>query len=245
MLTVELGVGVLNRSFDYLQFTETLVTEYLLKSHQLPLYAEPQARLEFYPLALLRNDWISGLGVELLISAAPYLMSRPPNSDTAYPTAALRLSGGVRFRLAPFQQYAMAIIPMVGFHLRSFTVGPASDGSRLAGLPNLSFSGFKAGLGLELPVWTDRISVFGAAAFMPLLSSGELVSSAYFPRGSTWGLEGRAGIGVMLVSMLEVRCAFEYERYESVFHSETGDAFVARGAIDRSWGGSATLRLKL
>jgi hypothetical protein len=88
----------------------------------------------------------------------------------------------------------------------------------------------------------DFIFLFGRFQAIPVFSSGEIISSAFFPRGSNFGLDGSAGIGIAFLKMLQLRLAFDFTRYGMTFTTEPTDAFVAQGATDQYLGGTATLR---
>lgn len=238
-LAVEVGASVLGRNLDYVQASTPNLRRY-------SIFPFPQidARVEFYPLALVRDDVLSGLGVDLSVGLAPYLKSRRQSSAEAYPTSTMRIAGGFRFRWMPFDKYRAAFIPMLGVNVRSFSVGAASDGTTLDGLPNVSFVGLRAGLGLELPILTDLLTFFGRFCVVPVFSSGQLISSAYFPNGSTFGLDANAGLSLKVLSFLSIRVAFEFEQYASSFKTEATDTYVAAGSVDRYLGGSAAVRLE-
>ncbi|MEW6431759.1 MAG: hypothetical protein AB1730_09630 [Myxococcota bacterium] len=238
-LAAEVGASVLGRNLDYVQASTPNLRRYAIFP-----FPQIDARVEFYPLALVRDDGLSGLGVDLSVGLAPYLKSRRQSSAEAYPTSTMRIAGGFRFRWSPFDSYRAAVIPMLGVDVRSFTVGATSDGTTLDGLPNVSFVGLRAGLGLELPILTDLLTFFGRFCAVPVFSSGQLISSAYFPNGSTFGLDANAGLSLKVLSFLSIRVAFEFEQYASSFKTEATDTYVAAGSVDRYLGGSAAVRLE-
>lgn len=238
-LAIEVGADVVNRQFSYLAPAPTN-----LSSYSLAAYVVPQVKVEFSPLALVRSDQLAGLGLDVAFGFAPYLKSSRASSIESYPTSALRFDGAVRWRLTPISTYALAIVPFVGVRLQSFTVGAPSSGERLVGLPNLSFFGLRAGLGAEVPIVPDVLILLARFAVLPVFSSGEIVSSAYFPTGSTFGLEAGAGVAVQLAPFLQVRLTFEYLQYGLTFTTQPTDPYVGPGATDRYLGGNAGLRLQ-
>ncbi|MEW5743105.1 MAG: hypothetical protein AB1938_29590, partial [Myxococcota bacterium] len=239
-LAFEVGVSLLSRKLDYVQAATPN-----LRRYELPFpFPQIDARVEFYPLALVRNDALSPLGVDFSLGLAPYLKSRRQSSAESYPTSTTRITGGVRYRWMPFEKYAAAFIPMLGVNVRSFTVGAAADGTTLDGLPNVSFVGLRAGLGVELPILPDFLIFFGRFCVLPTFSSGQLISAAYFPSGSTFGLEFNGGVALKVVSFFQVRVAFEFEQYSSTFTTQPTDTYVAAGSIDRYLGVSAAARFE-
>jgi hypothetical protein len=182
-LVIDVGADVLNRRLSYSQ-----VATANLRSYDLALFAQPAVGLQFYPLALMRDDLLAGLGVELGLALAPWLQSRLASAPEAFPTSTLRFDGGLTFRIVPSQAYKLAIVPYVGVRSQSFTVGALSDGRRLDGLPNIEILGLRAGLGLEVPVVGERLVLFGRFGVIPVLGAGEILSAAFFPNGSALDL---------------------------------------------------------
>lgn len=238
LLAVELGSDVLNRRLDYTQASTPN-----LRRYDLPLFPLPGAKVEFYPLALMRDDLLAGLGVELNFAIAPFLKSRRQSSPDAYPTTAMRIDGGFRFRLAPFS-YPIAFTPYLGIRVQSFSVGALPSGERLDGLPNISFVGLRAGLALDIPIVENLLFVFGRFGVLPVFSSGEIISAAFFPNGSAFGLEGAGGVAVQLLPFMQLRASFEYTQYGMSFKTNATDTYVAEGATDRYLGGNAAVRLQ-
>jgi hypothetical protein len=239
-LALEVGVSLLSRKLDYVQAATPN-----LRRYELPFpFPQIDARVEFYPLALVRHDALAPLGVDFSIGLAPYLKSRRQSSPESYPTSTMRITGGVRYRWAPFETYAAAFTPLLGVDVRNFTVGPTTDGTSLDGLPDVSFVGLRAGLALELPILPDFLVLFGRFCAMPMFSSGPLIGPAYFPRGSTFGLDVNGGLAVQLASFFQVRMAFEFEQYSSTFDTQPTDTYVAAGSVDRYLGASAAARFE-
>ncbi len=236
-LVIDVGADVLNRRLGYSQ-----VATANLRSYDLALFAQPALGVQFYPLALMRDDLLAGLGVELGVAFAPWLQSRLASTPEAFPTSTMRVDGGVRFRLVPSKSFPLAITPYVGVRTQSFTVGALADGRRLDGLPNIALVGLRAGVGLEVPVIGDRLVLFGRFGVIPVFGAGEILSSAFFPNGSAFGFEANGGVGVGLTSFLQVRASFEFASYGLSFSTQATDPYVAAGATDRYLGGNASLR---
>lgn len=236
---LDLGADVLNRRLSYSQ-----VATANLRSYDLALFAQPAVNVEFYPLALVRDDALAGLGVELGVGLAPWLQSRLASSPEAFPTSTLRFDGGLRFRLVPSQAFKLALVPYVGVRAQSFTVSPLADGRRLDGLPNIAFFGLRAGLGLEVPLIGEALVLFGRFGVIPVFGAGEILSAAFFPNGSALGLEANGGLGVGLTPFLQLRASFEFASYGLTFRTQATDPYVAAGATDRYLGGNASLRLQ-
>ncbi|MBE2251202.1 MAG: hypothetical protein IAE78_16805 [Myxococcus sp.] len=238
-IAVEGGVDLLNRSFSYVQPVTNL------RRYGLPLFPLGMVKVEFYPLALSRQDLLGGLGLEAQASFAPWLRSRRESTmDDVYPTSTVRIDAGLSWRIMPVKTLNLSLIPLLGIRSHSFTVAPNAMGTRLDLLPNLSYLGLKAGLGFEVGLADDFFFVFGRFAAVPVFSSGEIISAAFFPNGSNFGLDGNVGVGVALLKSLQVRAAFDFIRYGLTFRTEPTDAFVAQGAVDQYLGGTVSLRFQ-
>ncbi len=238
-LAVEGGVDLLNRSFTYVQPVTNL------RRYSLPLFPLAMAKVEFYPLALSRQDFLGGIGLEASFSFAPWLRSRRESTmEDVYPTSTMRIDAGLSWRIMPVKSFNFSLIPLVGIRSHSFTVAPNSMGTRLDLLPNLSYLGLKAGVGFEVGVADDLFFIFGRFAVIPVLNSGEIISAAFFPNGSNLGLDGSLGVGVAVLKSLQLRAAFDFNRYGLTFKTEPTDAFVAQGAIDQYLGGTVSLRFQ-
>lgn len=237
-LVLDVGAEILNRRLEYSQ-----VATSNLRRYDLTLYGQLAIGAEFYPLALVRDDLLAGLGLEASIALAPWLQSRLASIPEAFPTSTLRIDAGIRFSIAPIKTFALRIAPYLGVRSHSFTVGALPDGRRLDGLPNISLVGLRAGLAIEVPIVPRWLTLFGRFGVIPVLSSGEIISPAFFPNGSAFGLEGNAGLGVNIVSFLQVRAGFDFARYGFTFTTQPTDPYVAAGATDTYLGGKASLRL--
>jgi hypothetical protein len=236
-LVIDVGVEVLNRKLEYSQ-----VATSNLRRYDLSVYAQPALGVEFYPLALVRDDLLSGLGVELGLATAPWLQSRLASSTDAFPTSATRFDAALRFSISPIKSFALNLAPYVGVRTQSFAVGALKDGTRIDGLPNIGFVGLRAGLALDVPVIPGRLNLFGRFGIVPVFGSGEIISATFFPKGSAFGLEANAGVGVKIVSFLQVRASFEFSRYGMTFNTQPTDTYVAAGASDTYLGGKIALR---
>ncbi len=236
-LVIDVGADVMTRKLEYAQ-----VATGNLRRYELGPVGQPALGLQFFPLALVRDDLLAGLGLEGSVAFAPWIQSRLVNDPNAvYPTSMLRFDGGLRFDLAPIQSFHLVISPYVGVRSQSFSVG-AFQGNPIAGLANVSFLGLRAGLGLDVPIIADRLSVFGRFGIMPVFGAGEILSAAFFQKGSVFGLEANAGVGVWLTSFLQLRASFEFANYALTFNTQPTDTYVAAGATDTYLGGNASLR---
>ncbi len=235
--SVDLGADFLLRSFDYTNRTTSNLRKYDA------FLALPTGKIELFPLAGA-GGIISGLGIEGGVSLATWLKSTRAGDTDGYPTSTMRIDAGLLWRIMPSSTSDLAFYPIVGIRLHNFTVGEF-NGARLSGLPNLSYFGVRAGLGIDLPVANKLLVFFARVVAIPVFSSGEIVSAAFFNGGgSNFGIEGNVGVGVRIVSHLYLRASFDYTRYTLSFKTTPSDTYVASGAVDQYVGGTATIRFE-
>lgn len=242
VFAVELSSDIVNRKLGYADLTTGNLRQY-----DLAVYPLPTLKLELYPLALGRTDILSGLGLEAAFGIAPFLKSRRQTDETTevYPTTALKFDAGLRWRIVVSPSFPLAVIPSIGLRVQSFAVGPPADSTtRLQGLPNISFVGLRAAVGLEVPVVSNLLFLVGRFGILPIFSSGEIISASFFPSGSTFGFEAAAGLAVQLAKFLQVRASFEFTQYGMTFKTEESDPYIASGATDRYLGGNVGVRLQ-
>lgn len=234
----ELGVNVYNRSFDYLGGR---VPE--LRRYSLPLVALLNARLEWFPFAS-GSGALRGLGLEVAGNLAPWIRSAPPGSTNSLPTFTSRTDAAVQLRLGVASGLTLA--PLLGLRFHTFTVmGETADGRQIDGLPNLAYLAVRAGVGADYR-FAGRFTAFARVAALPLLSSGELISAAWFPRGGCVGVEATGGVGVKLFGAMEARLSFDWTRYMFWFDTNLATStFYARGAFDQYLGVTALARFEL
>lgn len=238
-VAIEAGVSLHNRSFSYVQPVTNL------RRYGLPFFPLLALKAELYPLALSRQDLLGGLGVEAGFSFAPWLRSRRETvMDDVYPTSTMRVDAGLAWRLMPVKSLNLSLIPLLGIRYHAFTVAPNSMGARLDLLPNLAYVGLRAGAGVEVGLLDDLLFLFGRFTVVPVFSSGEIISSAFFPNGSNFGFDAQAGVGVGIMKLLQLRASFDFTRYGLAFRTEPTDAFVAQGAVDQYVGATITARFQ-
>jgi hypothetical protein len=238
LLAVELFGDFLNKDFRYLGLMSNL------RQYALPLMPMLGGRLEVYPLSRLTQGVLAGLGLEASISVAPWLRSRIENTEVAYPTSTVRFDAGLAWRILPLRDSSLALVPLVGLRLHSFVVSPAADMTRLGELPNVDYVGLRVGLGFDIGLLENLLVLFAKFQVVPVFSSGEILSAAFFSRGSNFGLDGTVGVGITLFKYFQLRAAFQFTRYGLSFRTEPTDTLIAAGAVDQYLGGTVALRFQ-
>ncbi len=226
LFALELGGDLFARDFKYQQ-PETAN----LRAYSAQVIGAPKLKAELYPLSRSMTGIAAGLGVEASYSVALLLRSQAAGGPL-HPTSLNRLEAGLRLNVRPFASSRFAIVPAVGFRNVSFSVAPASDGTTLDGLAGVSYSALALGAGVEAPLLDDQLVLFARGSFLPVLSSGEVISQTYFPRGSASGFELQGGAGYRVLGPVELRLAAHYTRFGLSFQSDPADARRAAGATD-------------
>jgi hypothetical protein len=247
IISIQVGVDGFNRSLTYAQ-----VTTPNLRTYSASLAFAPGAAVELFPLAAVTQGALAGLGIDASYAMVVGLSSRrlvpaegcmpaPCPAAVTYPTSSSKLDVAVKFRIRLGDSFGLA--PHVGFRTHSFGIGKGSDGSTIDGLPSTAYSAIKAGLGLDASLG-ELLVVFAHFSYLQVLSSGQIISAAYFNSGSAMGLEGGAGVGVKLpfLTALQVRAAFNFTRYGLSFRPVAADIYQATGATDQYMGANVGLR---
>lgn len=235
VVAVEAGLSVLSLSQDW----EDLVTQNL-RAYDANAAFLPRVRVEGYPGVPFTQGWARGIGVEVEYERAVGLHSSV-GGGPSHPTVYWVFDALAKYRWEPFA-FPLRFEPLAGYRLSTFRVEPV-NGVYITGLPELEYNGPEVGLAADYPV--DRFLVLMRARFLPLLASGEVLSTDFFNSGSLWGIDIEAGAGYELIAHLSVRLVFEYTRYHYSFRTQPGDRFVASGATSRYAGGRLMLRYEL
>lgn len=229
LLGIELGVSGVNLSHSY----EDLSTQNL-RGYNADLALVPRALLETFPLAHAEG-FVRGFGLEGEVQLAVGLESSV-DGGAAHGTTYRVLDGVLKYRWV--SESGFRLEPLVGYRAATFRVEP-ENGDVIAGLPTLDYDGLELGVGLGYDL--GRVLLLARARFLPLLASGEVLSSDYFNSGSLWGVDLEAGLGIWVVGGLSLRLMGEYTRYHFTFRTQPGDVFQATGATSRYAGGRLML----
>lgn len=234
--TVEAGPTLFSRGFVF-QGVETGN----LRDYRAPLIVAARVQAELYPLARSEEGPLAGLGLQAGYASALGLSSGRENMPQKHPTWLTRLDLGAKWRYSPTEE--LTLIPQLGIRAADFGVGPAEDGTALNGLPSISYRALnlKASAEYRIPVFLG-VTAMVHAAYLPVFSSGEIISKAYFPTGSASGLELGLGGSVGLTQGLDLRLGLGLTSYSFSFQSQAGDTYVASGASDRYLGGEVAVR---
>jgi len=222
-LDVGIGMVGLSRSLEYNDDLTGLSTYHLDLGPSIAL----QAR--WYPAAHFDSGPLANIGLDLrgrLMFAVDSGLD-----DASYPTSSRALGIGLRGRL-PLDEHEVAGV--FGYASQTFEIDPTKTaaGEVPSGIPGTSYGMLR--IGAEARLAFGEVHVGAAAAFLPVLSTGEL--EEWFPQASATGLEGELSIGYALSPAFELGAAFGIQRIALSMNPTLDDArmhrAIAGGAID-------------
>jgi hypothetical protein len=224
-LHIGAGIRIVDRKLSY---TDDLFGA--LSRYTQPLAPRIAFELEFFPGAFATSGPASWFGItgglDFLVAVTAVAAD-----GTRYPTNALRVRANVAARIPIANRLEIGIT--FGYQLATY--GITGEAATKPNVPDTAYSALRpaASLGLRLvgPLWIK--AGFG---YQAVLDAGQIKSAQYFPRATVGGLDLDAGVVVHIVRFLEVKAAFEYERYWYSMNPEVGDPYIAGGALDDSRG---------
>ena len=230
-LPVALRLSVGGRAFSRrFYFTDDLFGA--LGGYRLRLAPSALLDAEWYPAAHFTSGPASAVGLALGAEYALGLSSQAPDGTT-HSTRVQRLRAALQVR---FQPGSVELTPFAGFVWQAFAVNDIPG----LPLPDVDVRGLRAGLSTRARL-SGPLGLTAHVAGIYPLSTGEIGSSEWFPRMATGGLDASAGLTFALQRSLELRLAGEYSRLWSTMNPEPGDAFIAGGALDFSWGANLAI----
>jgi hypothetical protein len=224
-LHIGIGAHIIDRRFFYEDDLFGALSRY-----RQPLAPHLGAELEFYPGAFVSSGPLSWVGLTASIDFLAFVTAVAADG-TRYPTSSLRLRLNLAGRIPIADRLELGIT--FGYALTTY--GITGDAATRPNVPDVAYSALRpaASVGLKIvgPLW---IKVGGG--YHILLNTGQLGSAEYFPRVTGGGFDASAGVMVRLFRFVEIRAAYEYQRYWFSMNPEPGDPYVAGGALDDSRG---------
>ena len=205
-----------------------------LRPYNLPAAPLPSIAVEVYPFAQSRMPIIEGLGITANYARALAIDSTDSTGkrvDTSWQSYDIGVRG---------QLMAGPVLVGAGFGYGAidFELGDLGPSAQL---PTVSYRLLQPGL--DARAFFGKFSVFAGAAYLAVLSTGEI--DRYFPRASVGGVAARLGGGFSITENLELSLGAGYTRFFYSFNPEPGDANVAGGALDQMLRASAGLAILL
>lgn len=215
-----------------------------LRPYSVTFMPTPGVSVEAYPLTLVGNPALAGLGLSFGFRTSLGVKSARANSTLEFPTTYSALEVGAHYRISLGEGFGgPALIPAIGWSSTSFELSPV-EGTREEQLPNVSYPGLKLGLGFDTPLFAS-VRLFGDGAFVIVGAPGEIISDTFFAIGSVNGLVARLGFSVGFMDHVAAEVGVAYQHFFYDFDPEVGDTFVAGGALDQYVVGKAGVRIDL
>ena len=234
---VEAGVDLLQRKLSY---EGVPAGSSSLLGYEANLIVSPSLRVEFYPVSLLTEGALAGLGLTADYAFSVGLTTKDPSGGAEHSTSFTRLGAGLCWRLHLSPSSRFALVPSVSYQQWKFTVQPV-NGVPIQGLPDANLSGVRAAVNAEIPVG-DAVSIPLGIGYVYWTTAKDLVGDGFFPSGSAYALEAEAGVSVALGGWLSLRVLAEYSGTHYSLDPDPSGTYQASGATDRYLGGKAMLR---
>jgi hypothetical protein len=228
IIQADVGLDIVGRSFDYNNLTQGNALRY-----SAPGIFSPRLDLELCPMAHSISGFAGRWGISADGTYAVGLQSQLGTAP-AHPTSLSRFDGGLLWWLG--NPTGLSFAPEAGYRLLSFSTSAAKDGSVLTGLPNVTYGALRFSGALRFAA-SEKIRIDLRLSGMPVLGAADLIGPNYFTKGSGLGLEGEAGVRILIAKQVGIGIFGEYTRYSFSFNS-TG-AYQANGATDQYYGGRA------
>lgn len=149
------------------------------------------------------------------------------SDGTQYPTSASEWSAGVRGEL-PVGAMRWAVGAAYGE--QRFTI--EDEGMPAELVPDVTYRYVRGGVGLCVPL-TPALTFDGGAGYRYLRSTGELESTAWFPRTTGAGVDAEVGAAWHVGGPVSVHARADVRRYFFAMNPQVGDALVVGGAVDQ------------
>jgi hypothetical protein len=215
-LDVGLSFAGFTRSFEYNDDLSSL------RSYDLGLGPTVMLKLRWYPGAHFAGGVPAHIGLELRGQFAFAIDSAL--DDTSFPTSSQGFGVGLRARL-PIDDHELAAV--VGYAAQSYSIDTVEEmGIEVdPGVPSISYGYLRLGAELRFAIG-ESFAIGAAAAFLPVLSTGDIGEDPWFPRASASGMEGELNVSHALTPALELNAAFGLQRFAFSFNPELEDAMV-------------------
>lgn len=232
-IALEVGVGgkAVFRRLTWHQDVQMKLAPYTLSPG-----AEVGSWVELYPAALVTDGPAGDLGIFGSFDYGLGVKSKTPDGSLLT-TKFQDFLVGLKFRLplGVFNPFVSAAYGQQSFRLES------ASGS--APIPAVAYKLGRFGAGARLVLARALFLDFeGAYLRVTDLGTqpGEIGSTASFPRGTAYGIDADASVGIRIGSVLALRAGVDFRQFGLDFHVLPTDPLIVGGAVDRTiavWAG--------
>ncbi len=187
----------------------------------LPLVPAPGVALEFFPVSM----------VGVFGSYNKAIASSKDTAGSVYTTNAYSYAVGAKGRVPMF---GIELEPSVSYGSHAFKIDNFSSSPDRIQVAPVDYKHARLGGGIRLPLESGGAFSLGAA-YLHILSAGEILTDKYFAKGSAIGGEIGADLVLPLSFMkgLDVSIGADFRRIAFAFNQPMSAARIAGGAIDQ------------
>ncbi|KPK14588.1 MAG: hypothetical protein AMJ62_12855 [Myxococcales bacterium SG8_38] len=212
-----------------------------LRDYTLELGPGMGLKFQYYPGAHFTAGVGAQFGIDFEWESLFKFESTRADGQT-FPTESQQFLVGLRWRY-PTGRWEPSVALDYGVH--TFEIGvsgpPVAGEDNTSGVPGVRYQfvrlagGFRVGIGAK-----ERFIVGASIGFRGVFSLGGIESSIWFPEAKGNGMDAMLMIGFALPKGFEIRLGGDYRRYWLDLNPVPPDPpYVAGGALDQYWGGSA------
>jgi hypothetical protein len=225
---VSLGPRVLTRTFTYVDNISGL------PGYTLSGAPAIVGQLELYPL-MFRADFYRNFGFAGYFETSIGAKTGDRAGAAAHATTLLAYRAGPRYRMTS-DNFTVALGLDYGVH--SFDM----DGENMA--PNVRYSVLRPSIAGRSEL-ARGLSLMVTAAYLHVLSVGDLDDKTKFPRVTAVGAELGIGVGYSIDRDFEVRLVADLRHYAHSMHVQVGDPLIVGGALDEHFGAALLISYRL
>jgi hypothetical protein len=228
MVIAEAGVDIGSRQLKY-----STVVVGPLRSYLQPGIAAWAVGIQIYPAATQNIPVAKDIGIVARASDSLTFESKTSDGTQTAKGKWTRYAVGVRGRI-PIGQAGGPLVGLEGTY-GAWKYDFSGTDSVVSDLPAVDYKFVRAGADARVPF--GKAAVFLGAGYMNIMSSGAFGDR--FPHASIGGVDAKLGASYGLTPWLEARAAFTYARIFSTAKPVAADNFIAGGALDQYFVGSA------
>jgi hypothetical protein len=198
---------------------------------------------ELYPFAFgAKRGFLSNFGLAFGLERSIILKSRLTVDDgmggteeLSFDTTQQRWGIGARYRLRFGSGQTAPVLKLgLGYNRLSFEI---DHGMTDIDLPNVAYEYVDLIGTFKLP-FSRKLALIAEAAWMVMLSTGQISEDAYYGDGSVVGLVGDAGVDIGFSDRLHLRGGVRYQRIAYDFDGTGVDSTDRDGDPDQDVGGA-------
>ena len=183
---------------------------------------------EWYPGAHFTDGLAANLGI-VFRGEVGVLLQSSDSSGTEFPTETSAWTLGTRWRI-PVGDHELGL--EMGYSRHAYSIEAANVDNPKPDVPDVDYRSLRFGANGRFEIIED-FSLTVGAAWLHVLSAGEIENEYWFPRLDVSGVQGTATVGYALTDDLEAQLSFDWRRYFYTMNPEPGDPWIAGGAADQ------------